>query len=58
MYVFIVVNIWFGGSDILSEGFWVWVGLGEVFLYIGWYFIEFNNYYGGEYCVIMMYNNN
>lgn len=51
-------NIWLGGSDILSEGSWVWVGSGEAFSYTGWHPTEPNNYHGGEHCAMMMYNNN
>lgn len=54
----IAANIWLGGSDILSDGSWVWVGSDEAFSYTGWYPTEPNNYHGGEHCALMMFNNN
>lgn len=58
LYVSIAANIWLGGSDLLSEGSWVWMGSGEAFSYTGWHPTEPNNYHGGEHCAMMMYNNN
>lgn len=58
MYTSIAANIWLGGSDILREGSWVWVGSGEAFSYTGWHPTEPNNYHGDEHCALMMFNNN